>query len=418
MVQSMKGENRQNIPSSNESQGRSMTESDGKGNGRRRTQVAVNSSVVHARGPYVTLPCPVLSSNGALSAGGMHPGSYDQHVLSRPSPIALHSAPGSCSPYSMLHSSFDFAPGNGSNFAHRSSYISGYSMNYDDDTSYQVQQPHSNLLAHGNIGDGNTFSSTAGTKSWYETCQTKSLHGVFAENDSNNPMAGSGYPFMLQQPHTPVPNDNVSVFPLVNSFPTGLTSSDRTLPNPVGYRNSSFPAATSISEIATNVSMGSGQMPSYKSSWGVDKTFSHDIHISRASSSATSSTTSSDRSRPSPSSPSDIGFGYISITSNPPVPTMPTSTCTVPEIMNLSERYHTAGESRHLNGSQGGGFSESYTPDMYTYGRGRGSRPTLISGHVYVRNPADSEPITVSRPEQLLRPAPPPPPALVNAEVI
>ncbi|EAS29018.3 uncharacterized protein CIMG_07764 [Coccidioides immitis RS] len=440
MVQSMRAENRQDIMCGNSSHSRSMTEPEGKPNGRRRTQVAcqrcrqrkikcsgdtgdghgctncrtsgtrtcmflrVNSSVLHA--PYVTLPFPAFGSNGALSTGGLHQGSYDQHALSRPSSAALHSTSTSCAPYSLFHHSFDYGANNGSNFAHRPPYVSGYSLGYDNDTAYQAQQQQSNMLTNGDVAGGNASGSTAGSKPWYESCQAKSLPGMFTDPDMNNSITGPGYPFILQQPHTPAPTDNVSTFPLLSSQPAGITSSDRILPNPVGHRNSTFSPVTAVSESSANASAAPGQISNYKSSWAFDKHFVNDFHVPRADSSAMSSTTSSGRSRLSPSSPSDIGFGYMPISSNQSTPALISPSSTLPEILSFSDRYHSADESRRPKASHRESFPETYTSEMYGYSRGRHSRGTLISGHVYVRNPADSEPLSIHRPDSIPRPAP------------
>ncbi|WEW59857.1 hypothetical protein PRK78_005338 [Emydomyces testavorans] len=390
-----------------------MAELESKSNGRRRTQVAVNSSLVHARGPYSTLPCPVLSPDSPTSAGGLHQGNYEPHVYSRSTPVSLQSAPANCSPYPLLQSGLDCGTGNGSNVVHRSSYISSYPLSYGDEASYHVQHVQPGVLPNGEVTDGNAFGGSAGTKPWYESCQTKSMQAIYPDSDGNNAMATSGYPFMLQQSHTPVPTDNVSAFPVINSLSNGLTSSDRTLPNPVAYRNSTLPPAASILESSMNVSTIPSHMSNDKSTWAFDKHLSNDFHILRANSSAIGS---SERLKPLPSSPADISFGYIPISSNSSGPPVSTPPCTLPDPMGLPDRYQTANKLGRSKVPERESFPETYTSEVYGYDRSRSSRGSLISGHLYVRNPSDSEPITIHRPDPIMRSAPLTP--LNNAEGI
>ncbi|KAI1925696.1 hypothetical protein LOZ58_004961 [Ophidiomyces ophidiicola] len=335
------------------------------------------------------------NSSGALSAGVMQPSFQEQHTLPQTTSHTLHSAPANCSPCALLHSAFDCETANGNNLSNRSPYIQGYPMSYDEDTNYSMSQSQPAMLVTGNMPDGGVFDSPTPTKAWYDSSQIKPLQGSFPDSDANNTLATSSCPFLLQQSAA---TDNVSVFPLMNPLSASLTS-DRTLPTPAGLRNNTFPPLASISE-----NLNTGNVPNLKSTWGLDKHFLSDFGIPRDSSSAGSSTTSLERCKP-PASPPDLGFGYIPISSHARGPAV-TSPCTFADTFAFSDRFRTASEPKCSKVSLREKIPDFYTSEVYGYERCRGSRGNLVSGDIYIRNPADSEPISIVRPDSIRRPTP------------
>lgn len=298
----------------------------------------------------------------------------------------------------MLQPSFDSGSGNGQSLIQRSPYNPAYPLaSYEDDNSYHPQHPQSHTITTNvDIADGAIFGASAGGKSWYDSYPMKALHGAFSENDANNGLASSGYPFLFQHSQmTPVQTENVPAFSVTSSLSTGLTSSDRTLPNPLGYRNSTY-----LPEHVANSSVGPSSMLSYRP-WESDKPVLNEIIIPRSGSSVTSSSRSSETSRPSPTSPSDVEFGYIPVSADLSPLVHSPSIGSTSDAMRFSDRYATIHEPRRTKGP------DIYTSELYGYTTKRSSaRGYTSSAHEYERNTVEYDSIPINRADLMPRLAP------------
>lgn len=290
----------------------------------------------------------------------------------------------------MVQSGFEYGSSIEPSLNHRTSYVAGYPVNYDEETACGLHFPPymvSNVPATG----ANNFSgATTSGKFWRLANRNDSPNGaVYSDQDGNSPLSVSSFPYMARQSHVPSPVDATVLFPVMNPLSSG---SDRTLPDPTISRSNPLPVFTSHTEstASTNSVIGSVSAPAYKSAyqWGVDNDILNGVPCPRTASSTSTTSNPSGNINTVPSTSPDLGFGYIPISNSPPS-NISSAPFAVTEVVDTADGFQTSPDSRFRRYLP----KDNYPPGAYRHSTESDNRRslssnwggTLVSGKPYDR---------------------------------
>lgn len=232
--------------------------------------------------------------------------------------------------------------------------------------------------------------------------------GQYSDQDSASPMAQPSYPYIAPSSHIPPSTDIPSLFPAITSLSSNCQGSDRTLPNPTTrgqVLNSSAPLATLPESLSlSGLSFSPGQSYKAGNHWGPKSTSSTNSQSSTRTMSSSSGGTSVspvNGTKTVSSSPQDMVFGYIPMTSSSSPPAIASNAYRGADMVDPTNSFQTGGTDSGLTRSmsrEGDSLLSlgSCSPDFYSYSTGEkskrrgggansGSSGTLMNGMQYTR---------------------------------
>ncbi|KAL1999823.1 hypothetical protein VTN02DRAFT_3938 [Thermoascus thermophilus] len=366
----------------------------------------VNSSALQTKTDFSGWPYPAIHSSQL--------GSFAKtSALPNLSPT-LRSVSSSSSSSSSCSSSSSSRQSNydlGTSFS-RSQYPLHYNINYDDDPSAMFNlQSSAYTLPNVNSSVMVGYCGTPGSpKTWSPVPPINKMQngGQYSDQDSASPMAQPSYPYIAPSSHIPPSSDIPPLFPAITSLSSNCQGSDRTLPNPTTrgpVLNGSAPLATLPESLSlSGLSFPPGQSCKAGNPWAPKRTPSTNSQSSTrtmSSSSGGASASSVNGTKTASSSPQDMVFGYIPMTSGSSPPAIASNAYRGADMVDPTDSFQTGGTDSGLTRSmsrEGESLLSlgSCSPNFYGYSTGEksrrrgggansGSSGTLMNGMQYIR---------------------------------